>query len=57
MLIQRKVASVMWQGKPAEFDKFWPIDNQVGTVHKTWGTKEEAETMRQQIMKAHNIKM
>ena len=62
MLIQRKLAQVIWGGnggKPDGFDNFWPIPDGVKkeSVVKTWGTKEEAMEFRNKIMKDHNIKL
>lgn len=61
MLIQRKVAQVIWgsnAGKPDGFDKFWPLpSSQDDENKKVWGSIEEAAELRKQIEKAHGIKL
>lgn len=62
MLIQRKLAQVIWGGnggKANEFEQFWPLPDSVKTetVAKTWGTKEEAAELKRKIMQAHKIQL
>ena len=53
----RLVALFASQRSSAEFNKAWPSSDSKNINTKTWGTKEEAEEMRKNIMKAHNIKL
>ena len=62
MLIQRKLAQVIWGGnggKGNEFEQFWPLPDAVKqeAVVKTWGTQEEAQELKRKIMQAHKIKL
>lgn len=57
-MLLRNVALFASQRSADEFNKYWPLPgSQSETKLMTWGTKEEAHNLKEQIMKAHNIKL
>lgn len=59
MLIMRKVAQCCWQGKPNDFERFWPLpeSKRVDVLKKTWGSAEEARAFIKKVEQAHGIKI
>lgn len=61
VLLMRQVALFASQRSSKDFDKYWPMPAYGGKSQnveaKVWGTKEDADELRQKIEKAHNIKL
>jgi len=60
MLIQRKVAQIIWGGnggKPGDFNTYWPIGANEEVSKKVWGSADEAAELRHRIEQAHGIKL
>ena len=60
MLIQRKVAQIIWGGnggKPADFNTYWPTGINDEVSKKVWGSADEAAELRKRIEQAHGIKL
>lgn len=57
----RKVALAASAGfvKSGDFNKFWPLPESAAKEQDTftWGDKEEALKLREQIQKSHGIKL
>lgn len=60
-LVYRKIANAAaagWLKSAGDFDKFWPLPGRKAESKKfVWGSKEEANEMRERIQKAHGIKL
>ena len=57
-MLMRNVALFASQRSADEFNKYWPVPGSKSeSKQMTWGTKEEAQELKEKIMKAHNIKL